>query len=533
MFNLYSIDNNNVRKQIIPKNDVFIVHELNDYTFEYKGDLNSSQIIFIEDEVLDKNLYTKNDDVLFIKHKTKIFNNYFGYITIRFDNNKYFFDVRTNKLRIQELESIINYLWEKSPSLYDNFFSKSTIKSSLDKSNNQFSHSSKIVNILEDFYSFIKEQYILFKNLPHHVIRNNKAIIDYENAEINESSLDWVLSNLDELLIDNNYYNDPNSFQINNSYAILNKIQTDLCKKDFDVYENQIIMGVFEFVSIEIQKIMLVINNNVKQKNYTLSKSYSIDDLIILPFLKLKDDLISIQRKFKNLNEKFKLIFPDTKPKNSFPKLTSVFSNKKHYREVFIKIKSLRNLNINISGELNLLNIKKLSTLYEVFNLFILLDFFLVKKPVNFFSEEFNLESKLFHSYTLNFQKNTTIKILYDSMISSKLNNTGLQRISEGYYKPDFVIICQTDSKKTYYILDSKYSTDRYIEMHLNSCIKKYILDIGVINEPYMKIDHLILLYPGDKQNQLYGNSQFKPEISIVPSKVETNNLNNILKSIF
>ncbi|WP_233890494.1 hypothetical protein, partial [Tenacibaculum piscium] len=137
-------------------------------------------------------------------------------------------------------------------------------------------------------------------------------------------------------------------------------------------------------------------------------------------------------------------------------------------------------------------------------------------------NQEFNFE---FNSFS--------ISLYYDFIVNNKASKTGLERISKGHYKPDYIIKKETNGLINYYILDAKYSSyNRIKNNHLNKCIEKYVLDIGITDNVSSKVDELILLYPGEKKQTLYGNSIFKPMISIIPSKVHLDNLKNFIEKI-
>ena len=77
---------------------------------------------------------------------------------INISDNEYNFEVRIQKLKVPELEEILLYLWNQDPIIFDNFFSKSTLKSKLDRENQNLDFSSKFVNIFEDYYNFFKDE---------------------------------------------------------------------------------------------------------------------------------------------------------------------------------------------------------------------------------------------------------------------------------------------------------------------------------------------------------------------------------------
>ncbi|MCG8748693.1 hypothetical protein [Tenacibaculum finnmarkense] len=532
MFKLYRINYGN-KEEVLPHNGIYIVYELYEYELEYEGKIDKN-LIYIEDEILDKknSFLTYTENGVFSKEKTRIFEDCFGYLTLKINDNQYNFEARIEKLKVRELEQILLYIWNNNPTVFDNFLSKSTLKSKLVKENEQkFDFSSKFVNIFNEFYLFFNKKYYTFKSIPHSALRSIQKIVNYEDANVSDTSIDWLLNNLDELHFDYNYKDAQNAIKIENNYAITEKILTDHKKSCYNVYENQIILGAFDYVILKISKIKKRITVDIPNNQYSDKEFYSIDELRIIPFLKIEKDLKNIEKKIKLLRIKYQTIFEDSKPKNLLPKLTPVFSNKKHYHQAYKQIINIRNIHINLDGVSNLINIKKVSKLYEIYNLYLLVNTLIEYNPINKptkikgfpeANQEFEFE---FNSFS--------ISLYYDFIVNNKTSKTGLQKISEGHYKPDYIIKKETNGLINYYILDAKYSSESTVKSrHLNECIKKYILDIGITDNVTSKVDELILLYPGEKEQTLYGNTVFKPMISIIPSKVHLDNLKDFIEKI-
>jgi hypothetical protein len=531
MFSFFIIDKNNNEKEVLSENGIYIVYELFEYRFEYRGDIKGN-IVFIEDEIFNPSLISSTEHLIKLKEKKRIFEDYFGYLSIEINGNKFNFEVRIQKLKVPELEEILLYLWNQDPLIFDNFFSKSTLKSKLDKENQSLDYSSKFVYVFEEFYNFFKSKYFIFKSLPHYVLRTQNVIKDYELADISSNSVDWLVNNLDELNIDYLYKNVENSIMLNNNYGKLEKILTEEKVKDYNIYENQIILGSFDFINAEISKIKDRIKNSISTKHYYEKDFYSINEFKIIPFLKLKDDLDKIESKIKLLQKKYQEIFTETKPKNAFPKSTPVFHNKKHYTEAYHKIKLIRDVKINLDGELSLLNIKETSKLYEIFNLYVLINALVSKNPVSFKKENAK-EDNIFQEYYFQYT-NFKISLFYDYYVGNNENLTGLQRISKGHYRPDFILKIDRIDDTKFYILDSKYSSESTVRNnHLSKCINNYILDIGITKYTSLKVEELVLIYPGEKEETIYGSYIFKPKIGILPSKIKKNNLKKFIDFIF
>ena len=127
MFRLFWIDQNNIKREVYPVKGIYVVYELYEYTFQFEG-IVLEKTIFIEDEVLDyeNKFLVYNDTGVSIKEKKRIFEDYFGFLKININGNEFNFEVRIRKLEVSELEEILFYLWNQSPIIFDNFFSKNS-----------------------------------------------------------------------------------------------------------------------------------------------------------------------------------------------------------------------------------------------------------------------------------------------------------------------------------------------------------------------------------------------------------------------
>jgi len=531
MFKLYSIDKDNREQEVLPTHGIYVVYELFEYKFVYTGTILTTDV-FLEDELLDYSWIINSPARISLIGKKRLFEDYFGYLTVMINNIRFNFEVRIQKLKVPELEEILLYLWNQEPVLFDNFFSKSTLKAKLSRENNHFDYSSKFVNIFEDFYSFFRTRYFIFKSLPHSVLRTRNVISKYDNADISSGSIDWLVNNLDELHIDYLYKNVENSIKLNNNYGLVEKIFTEQRFDDYNIYENQIVLGAFIFIKSEIKNIKETIEGHLLAKKYYDQDYYSIDEFKIIPFLRLKDDLIKVENKINSLYKKYRDIFPKASSKNSLPKLTPVFSNKKHYTDAYNKIRLMRDIRLNLEGELNLLNIKKMSTLYERFNLLVIINALKSKSPQHFSKDSQKTDDNVFQQFHFQYA-NCDVHLYYDYVVSSLANRTGLQRISKGYYRPDYIVKVISKEMTKFYILDSKYSSESTVKNnHLSKCIKSYILDMAITGLSSTKIEELILLYPGDRQEIIFGNETYNPMISIMPSKVSKQNLNEFISNV-
>lgn len=527
MFNLFH-KNGDSLVEVLPENEIYIVYELYEYEFTYKENIVTGTV-FIEDEVFNQDLIAVSETQICMNKPARIFEDYFGYLSLKVDQHSYRFEVRVRKLKVPELEAIMVYLWNQDPIIFNNFFSKSTVKSKLSKENQFTDFSSKFVNVFEDFYHFFKRQYLIFKSLPHYVLRGDASIMPYNDAEISLSSIEWLLHNMDNISIDPLFRNSENAVRLGNSFGIVENILSEVKSQDFNVYENQIIIGTFQFVINQIQSIKTKLERLIPVKPAYNKEFFSINELKVLPFLKLKDDISKTESKIRILEKKYVALFENPYPLNANPRLTAVFAKKKHYSDAYSSIRLIRDIHFSLDGELSLLNIRKVSTLYERYNLFVLINYLNSKTP-NKFTKGAISPDNIYKEYRFDFGSKI-ITLFYDYTVQSFDSETGLRRISEGgNYRPDFIIRLDEGRSRKFFVLDSKYSKETTVlYRHLPSCINKYILDMGITDDPNKKVDLLIMLYPGEQDQIVYGNSVFRPQIGILASKINKNSIAQLL----
>jgi len=529
MFKLYHIINAESR-EVAPKDGIYTVYELGTYQFEY--DLEEDERlqmvqVFMEDTIVNPTYYKFIRNKL-ISEKRRYFEDYFGFTVLSFLAREYRFNILVEKLKVTEIENIMLYLWEHQNSVFHNFMGRSSIQSKSSSIGQKYGLTSKFINTIENFYSEFKELYKNFRNLPHTLLRTQTSKISYEPHLISYKSIEWVMGNLDALSFDQRFKGHPDSIQLNNNYAIIDKIEVDENVISFNTYENEIILGAFIFIKHKITHLKRLIKSNVNVATYSDARYSDFRDIKKLPFIRLLDKVNSIERLINNLNKAFLQLFQDVKPRIESPKLTPTFANKRHYQKAYQIIRDLKNLKVNIDNEMELLNIKKLSQLYELYNLHIIINETKRLMPELVFQTTYstsrsdNVIDKIEY-----LSSSLDLIIYYEPMIRSKPEMTNLIKICDdgGFYKPDYVFVFRKDDLETYVILDSKYSTYNTVKSrHLNSCVDRYIMDIGVHNQPYQKCDYLCILYPGDIEDSFELENDYFPKTKIFSSKPNRDN---------
>lgn len=547
MFRLFEINNNGRQVEIACNDGVFIVHELGVYQIEYTAPQIISDIIYLEDEVIQPKYLKEKSSQKIVTAQWRFFENYFGFAKLSINEEDFQLNILGEKFELKEIEEIILYLFERNHLIISKFISKSAVGISSVYDGKDYAYSSKYLHFISTYCKFFEEQYGSFKNLPHTIIRRKFQLSDYNTQVIDFKSIEWILQNLDSVDFDYSYSKHPDAVVMAKNYGVIDKIGGEENSISYNTYENQIILGSFKYAESKILAIKQFIKEKLPQKRYAdLSENsqYSdFRDLQIIPFLKLVNEIEVLEQRIKNLVSRYSRAFIDSTVKNKMPKLTPVFFKVKHYQAAFSQIRLLWNLEYNFEGQIHLLNIRKLSELYEFYNLNVLVEMMDELLPASLFTKKIitrkDAVTTSVVTYT-NSDRNVIINLYYEPLINNNskyidLITIGNSHLCGKHCKPDFVIEFINSTDKSYCVLDSKYSKKRSItENHLPSCIGKYILDIGLRNNPYRKPDFLVILYP-DSSSQgidlIYSSSHFPKIKAIVSKPNHRTSLRNLLVS--
>lgn len=528
MFKLYHITNNS-KKEVMPINDLYTVNELGSYEFSYEGIISRSngEHVFIEDIPVKRDLYIQSNNIIKSTKPYRLFEDYFGFASFNLNGEIFKLNIQIEKFKLSEIEDILMFLWESENRIFDNFFSKSTLKSKISNDGSDYGLTSKFIAFVEYFHQTFSELYLKFKNIPFSVLRKRIETVDYVPQQVTSHTIDWLLNNLDYVDFDNSFHNYPNSIIVDNRHGYIDKIETDKNTTSYAVYENEIILGAFQHLLNKLSNLEKAIISNI---NIDLEHSYGNNnfadfrDLKKVPFVKLFDECKNFKRKLTVLYQKYRSIFKGTSMRIEKPRVTNVFSQSPHYRLAYRIIKDSFEYKFNFNGELNFLNVKKLSQLYEAYNLHQISLCFKRKLNTDLFQINSSSSRKdgITNYISFESQKNL-IEIFYDlSYPNTKTNLIRIEVENEkgNYYRPDYIIQITIEKNIYLIILDSKYSKFETVKSkYLHECVEKYILNTGFINERYKKTDGFILLYPGEIEEVITGDLNYSPHIKILPSK--------------
>ncbi|MGB1206299.1 MAG: hypothetical protein ACPG5B_11665 [Chitinophagales bacterium] len=523
MLKLFLILNGN-KKEILPKIGVYNVIEMGNYEMIYENIEIINTNVFIEDFHVPKRHIQLNNNKIHLSC-FRYFQDYFGSASLMINDETFLFNIKINKLKLPEIEALFSFLWEKEENLFNLFFSKSVQTLHFQKEGYYLYNSSKLLNFIQYYIDTFERLYKSFKNLSSTCLKNKKMIIDYNKAKISNTSITWILQNIDKLHIDSSLKNHPNSFPISNSYAIIDKIEDIISINSIKTYENEIILGSFIFLQRKIKSLQNEMQSNITSNMDINNEFISFNQLKDIPFIKLFNKLSILKRKIKSLFKKYKLLFKNVQPRIERVKLTPTFINNLSYKKAFILIQNITNYTFKLKGHLKLLNINKLSKLYEVYNYYKIVETIQAKINISVFEikKSTNRDDSIINMIEF-VNKSYKIRVLYETKYKAAHNsNTDLIRIDTRngtYYNPDFVIEITTPNIKNYIILDAKYSPFNIVKNnHLSKCIFKYILNTGIQGHPYKKIDALALLHPSEKSAEYITSTYYKPTIKLCVSK--------------
>ncbi|WP_195595450.1 hypothetical protein [Coprobacter fastidiosus] len=524
MLKVFRHHHNNI-EEVRPVNGVYKVCELDAYELKYISDSPIiDQKVFLEDILLDCSMFNITQlEVITIKPEC-LFIDCFGFSSLKVNNEVFNFNVLIEKLKKDDAEGMLMYLWKKDRRLYDIFLSKSSITAS-NVQETEINITSKFINYANSFYDKMLEYSASFKSLPYYVLRPRSELSNYSANLIDADSIPWILENLDAVSFSPEFRYDPDAIDFNGTYGVIDQVFVNKQVYCYNTYENNIILGGFLRLINKLSSLKKEISNNIDvTKKYSDDNYVDFRDLKKIPYIRLLKEAVDIKRKLENLYLKYRNIFIDALPQIERPTLTPVFIGRRHYANAFKLVQKAWNVKFDFQGDMLLFNIQKMSYLYEMYNFYFLLE--VVDKEVKELefkeNESYNdCNAEYFKSYK---KDELTINFYYEPhFFCEKQSMLDLVRIDseEGtYYKPDFLIEFVSLSKGNIYcILDAKYSRERTIGRRLNDCIYKYILNTGIFQNPYRKIDYLFILAPVDKKVDYIMIDSYYPQIGVIPSK--------------
>lgn len=537
MLKVSSLSKGRGEVEIYPCKDLYCVYELGVYRIEYEKeniDFDNLEIYIgeskVEEEQIEKNIEEKK----IILSNYRYFEDYFGYISLTINGEKFLFNVSIEKLKLPEVEKIFVYLWKKQEKLLDIFPLNEEEELEVEKKqkNKEEKGAYNFIEHVDKFLKVLDQSYILFLKSPHTVLRSLYKNIDYSPEKITPETVDWIATSLDQVHLDNSFKGHYNAIKIGGRYGFVDVIGTKVNENSVKNYENQIILGSFFIIGRKLKELKRKIAQNIDKETEKIS-GFRADfkNLKKIPLIKMLQDTENLEVRVKKMQERYKSIFQGVTPRVEKPVLTSVFLQKMHYKRVYAVIKNVNDYNFDVLGSAKLLSINKLSRLYEIYNLYVIIDVIKNKLKLNKFNvkSRYNKKNGVVEKISIE-EENTyyNINVYYEHRYCGRTKNhqeTQLRRIDTEvgeFYNPDFIIeiLNPVENLSKYYIFDAKYSKHHTVkDIYLPELIDKYILKTGVEGVANSKISALSLIFPGSQGEKVIDSDYFEPSVRLISSK--------------
>lgn len=439
-------------------------------------------------------------------------------------------EIQTSQLLKEEANRMVDYIFQKDRYQIVAAVSDSSIQVQ-EKNNNYYESSLNRLKKLNDFLMLAENQFESFFNFSQSKTYRKDIISDYSKANIDDKSIAWVFNNLDRIEIRNFSNGRTNSIKLGRKYGYIDKILSKSACVNFNVYENQIILGVFAFIEKELEKIEYHFCARFIQNKKINPKYHSFEILSKNMRAKTRSELKLVKNNFISVSFKYKNLFKNVIPLNHPPKPTQVFVKVMHYKFLFIAIKNIRESTLNLDGDNPLLNIKNIHKLYELFNYHLILEIITESLRKNEFKVNHqDFDHELFRKISFFNDDDISLNFYYEPKIkknSGRLDVGNLIPVlnnKENVLTPDFVIEFVNGDEFKYLVIDAKFSNLKNVKNNLLPKLSQnYVLGLRKKSKPFSLIEHLILIYPGnstDKKYIEYFNEDSPTSVSIISVKV-------------
>ena len=287
-------------------------------------------------------------------------------------------------------------------------------------------------------------------------------------------------------------------------------------KHSLDIYENRIIISFLRYmvncVAELHNKCQTLLEKIPENENYNSEYKYS--SFII--FSETRKTLIHFLEKLDFLQEKYSQLFGAyqrvfefmPEPFTKGPKPTAVFLGVPQYKKIFVGIYQWMNYGIyDLSDQKFMLSFAKISSLYEIYFLLKLIDYFEdrnyhVSEAQRFYYPVNNRSSYSNTSYNNTFvlnNNNNKLTIYYQPVIfsSSKRGSNSIELYKNNsipadtaktetaeYYNPDFIIKIENPKINNYIVIDAKFSSfDTVKKYYFQNLSFKYLFSFSTLSK--------------------------------------------------
>lgn len=497
---------------------------IGDFAFDMNYD-SAQKMYMIRDRIIFEGCYDLTRIVVILtdyRHKEQIlFSSYLR--------------VASSKQTISKINGMLEEVEKNYPKILNFCFSKCYKESGLEKNSNRSVRNT--IQILDEIISIYNDNFGMFNNYSNSKIIRKDAIVDaHAMRNINQSSLNWLVSN-PENLIDTT--RERKGIKIGKKYYLPEKVYISVNTRYSGTYENQVILGFLKKIKVYLDEAILKFEREANKANdipnEIIMKIPNTHDLtgrcvqahykIIVDELKRRREMIcELYYRYQRILGCDELIV------DSIPKLTNVFKQVKQYRLCYECILKWFEEGEYTFDSINyMFNLKTLSKIFEYLCLVRLQDAFIQKgyqltsfDKINYL-ERGEVDS-INNKYVFNNGK-YRIVLYYEPYLCCdkcydeiELYSTGYN-FSKGkwspYWNPDYLLMIESEKREYYYVLDAKFSNYKNVKKyHLKEVVLKYGMQLASVNKYFSDILGIGILYLEDRNNINY----FKRNINNISS---------------
>ena len=364
----------------------------------------------------------------------------------------------------------------------------------------------EIANLYESSYGF-------FKANSRFRIEKNPIVDDVSKLQqIMPDTLRYMISHPEQL----KPINSTTGIRVRKRNYQPQKTLVTQNKYSLDIYENRMILSFLRHMVTSVEdlynKCQLLLEKIPKKEYYNSEYKYS--SFIIFAetrktLSQFSNQLNRLQKKYMQLYGAYQKIFDfKIEPFAGGPKPTAVFLGVPQYKKIFVGIYQWLNFGIyNLSDQKFMLSFAKISSLYEIYFLLKLIDYFKSRNYLVWESKRFYYPVKKESNYINTSYNNTfvlknndnRITIYYQPVVFSsykkgsneielyKNNSIPADKTkteTAEYYNPDFIIKIENPEKNNYVVIDAKFSSfDTVKKYYFGNLSFKYMFSFSPLSK--------------------------------------------------
>lgn len=424
----------------------------------------------------------------------------------RFYSGYYDIGIRDNDIN-KNVRKMVEYIFKYSPQY---LFNESTnVKDLMDMKKSKFKNIDSEISMLDCILCEYESNFKYFFMNSKYKNSSNYIVDDFEKLrEIRPETLQYIVSN-PQHLVPVNYFTHIkyNRMNLQPTKALVNNID-----KEFDIYENQVIVNFLRYLYNYISNRLIEMKKKfIYTPNYSIRLGYmsSYKEIYKHMIRHVEKNYITyverIRRRVQEIYFMYSKILQCSKLNiTGIPKQSHIFASIRHYRRIYkIIVNWFTYGNYDFRNEKMLLSLLEANRIYEYYILLKINNYLIYDRGLSLMEEPSKIEYELEPSqlYENTDYDNTfiftdgklVITLYYQPVIYKSYNRKqiGLFRNTSisfspnkcNYYTPDYVIKIYDGKSSKYIILDAKWSSYKSVLLYrFKEIAYKYIFSINTID---------------------------------------------------